>query len=106
MCLAIGLFSVSCKKKAADVSTDYVGYWIKSSGGGSLMIDSDSKAVYENSSGTASVTVRGKARVKGNTLKIAVKKFTIDQKPTAGTSPLTMSTTTIMVLDGETYEKF
>jgi hypothetical protein len=97
------LFSFSCKKKAAEVNANYVGYWhgYDSDKAYVLTINSDSKAVYE-SNGIATVTVRGKARIKGSTLKIFTKKFTIDQEPT---QDLSDEWTYTMVLSGVTYVK-
>lgn len=93
----------SCKKKAAEVNADYVGYWTgyDSDKSYSINIGSDSKAVFE-SNGTATVTVRGTARVKGSTLKIFSKKFKIDQAPKLDPgNQMTYS----MVLNGVTYIK-
>lgn len=105
LAIAIGSFSVSCKKKAADVNPEYVGYWTAydSYDGSSLVIESNSKAVYETTSGIATTTVRGKARVKGNTLKIVMKKFTINQEPKIDSSGYFVQYT--MILDGTTYVK-
>ncbi|MNJ90842.1 hypothetical protein D3C87_84820 [compost metagenome] len=105
LAIAIASFSVACKKKAADVNPDYVGYWTVSGSyeGSSLVIQSNSKAVYETNSGAVTKTVRGKARIQGNTLKIVTKKFTIDQEPKIDSAGYFIQYT--MILDGVTYVK-
>lgn len=50
--------------------------------------------------GNATKTVSGKARIKGDRLKIGLKGFSIDQFPTIDT---TISSSRFIILDGITY---
>ncbi|MNJ90861.1 hypothetical protein D3C87_85010 [compost metagenome] len=100
-------FSLSCKKKAADINPDYIGFW---SGDDSdkyyrLSITSESRGVYRAVSydGDHRIKVGGKARIDGNTLKILTKKLTIDQPPQQDPSDPKRYT---LVLDGVVYERY
>lgn len=96
--------SLSCKKKAADVNQNYVGYWsgYDSDKDYSLSIESNSKAVYETFNGEVSVSVKGKAKINGGTMKIFTKKFSIDQEPLQDSQDPSKFT---MVLNGVPYER-
>lgn len=93
------LAAFSCKKKAAEVNPDYIGYWTGSDSekSYSLEIQSSSKAVYNRYKDFSTVEVKGRAKIKGNTLKVLTKKFTIDQEPRQ--DALNPGTYT-MILDG------
>ncbi len=93
----------SCKKKVAEVNSDYVGYWSASDTDGKsygLSIESNSRAVYSTQKGITSTEIKGNARIKGSKLKVFTKKFAVDQEPLA--NPNNPGTYT-MILDGLTY---
>lgn len=97
----------ACKKKVAQVNADYVGYWEGSDGDAYyyIDIDSDSKARYQKVSGFSNVDMSGKAKIKGDKLKILLKKFHVDQHPKQDTSTYSYDVWT-MVLDGITYYRY
>ncbi|MGV3629773.1 MAG: hypothetical protein ACO1O6_01130 [Bacteroidota bacterium] len=97
------LFMFSCKKPVTEVNTDFVGNWSgsDSEAGYTINIQSDSQASYLKLKGASQVNVTGKAKIKGDKLKIFTKKFHIDQFPTRQ-DPVswTEEVEYLMVLDG------
>lgn len=97
---------LSCKKKAAEVNSNYVGNWSgsDSEAGYTINIKSDSEASYLKLKGASHTEVEGKARIKGNMLKIFTKKFTIDSEPKLDNSSSDPSY--IMTLDGIEFKRW
>ncbi|MES2760655.1 MAG: hypothetical protein V4677_00545 [Bacteroidota bacterium] len=85
--LIIGSFG--CKKKVTDVNKDFIGLWYSeskyksnfSSAYKSIEIKENSAAEYNDAGEGSNVNFSGKARIKGSTLKIGIKKFTVDEAP-------------------------
>jgi hypothetical protein len=107
--LIFALTITSCKKKVTEVNPDFVGEWYSESyfTDGSLdaeyiSIDETSYGIYENGSFFNQVSVKGKAKIGKDKLKIGLKGFHISLMPE---EILNTNNLWQMKLDGKTFYK-
>lgn len=103
--LFISISLVSCKKKAVEIYPNITGDWYAEGTFEeiTLSIDSDSNAEYVKESSSGYITFTGKAKVRGNTLKIGFKKFKMTKLPEEKNLPGTSIIYKSMVLDGTEF---
>lgn len=96
-----------CKKKVADENPDFIGYWYGSDGEYSYEIDisETGSSSYLKTNGTTSVSSTGVARIKGDKLKIGLKKFSIEKYPAEVLDP-TGYNYWVMTLEGISYARY
>lgn len=88
---ALIILAASCKKKAISVNKDYEGYWVNGYSSGNcnfyLEINKTSHAKYETISPLSDCrrvhATEGKAKIGNGILAVGLKRFRIEQPPTA-----------------------
>lgn len=88
----------SCSKELEGDELDYVGTW--EGDYTTINIQANGDGSYEYYDGFLSKTASGKVRVKGDNLRIGIKKLSIDEKPHEDSYGWTMT------LDGEEFERW